>query len=114
MRKMHTLLTAAILAASLLAFPSEATSRSHTVVSGDTMWKLAVQYQVGTREIIQANPQISNPNLINWSPYLTVTYTMPSLLPLPQPQSSVQNWYDDATATNAAISPHTTPPVSDS
>ena len=28
------------------------------------MWKLAVKYQVGTSEIIQANPQISNPNLI--------------------------------------------------
>ena len=28
------------------------------------MWKLAVRYQVGTSEIIQANSQISNPNLI--------------------------------------------------
>ena len=28
------------------------------------MWKLAVRYQVGTSEIIQANPQVSNPNLI--------------------------------------------------
>ena len=28
------------------------------------MWKLAVQYQVGTGEIIAANPQVENPNLI--------------------------------------------------
>jgi len=28
------------------------------------MWTLAVKYQVGTAEIISANPQISNPNLI--------------------------------------------------
>ena len=28
------------------------------------MWKLAVRYQVGTSEIISANPQIPNPNLI--------------------------------------------------
>jgi len=28
------------------------------------MWKLAVQYQVGTSEIIQANPQVVNPDLI--------------------------------------------------
>ena len=37
---------------------------THTVVKGDTMWKLAVTYQVGVSEIILANPQISNPNLI--------------------------------------------------
>ena len=41
-----------------------ATSVSHTVVRGDTMWKLAVKYQVGTSEIVKANPQISNPDLI--------------------------------------------------
>ncbi|TDL31035.1 SafA/ExsA family spore coat assembly protein [Jeotgalibacillus sp. S-D1] len=39
-------------------------STAHTVSPGDTMWKVAVQYQVGVPEIIQANPQISNPNLL--------------------------------------------------
>ena len=29
---------------------------THTVVKGDTMWKLAVTYQVGVSEIILANP----------------------------------------------------------
>ena len=29
----------------------------HTVVSGDTLWKIAVKYQVGLSEIISANPQ---------------------------------------------------------
>ena len=28
------------------------------------MWKLAVKYQVGTSEIIHANTQIKDPNLI--------------------------------------------------
>lgn len=37
---------------------------THTVVSGDSMWKIAVKYQVGLSEIISANPQISNPELI--------------------------------------------------
>jgi uncharacterized YkwD family protein/spore coat assembly protein SafA len=37
---------------------------THTVVPGDTMWKLAVKYQVGLTEIIEANPQIKNPDLI--------------------------------------------------
>ncbi len=36
----------------------------HKVVSGDTMWKIAVKYEAGITEIINANPHISNPNLI--------------------------------------------------
>ncbi len=39
-------------------------AKSHTVVYGDTMWKIAVKYQVGTSELKSANPQISNPDLI--------------------------------------------------
>ncbi len=37
---------------------------TYTVVSGDSLWKIAVKYQVGVSEIIAKNPQISNPNLI--------------------------------------------------
>jgi len=36
----------------------------HKVVAGDTMWKIAVKYEVGLTEIISANPHISNPALI--------------------------------------------------
>ncbi len=39
-------------------------STVHTVQSGDTMWKIAVKYQVGVQEIIDANPSISNHNVI--------------------------------------------------
>ena len=41
-----------------------ATATTHTVVSGDSMWKIAVKYQVGISEIIDSNPQIPNPSLI--------------------------------------------------
>lgn len=41
-----------------------AQSQTYTVVRGDTMWKIAVRYQVGVSEIISANPQISNPAMI--------------------------------------------------
>lgn len=41
-----------------------AAATSHKVVRGDTMWKIAVQYEVGLSELKVANPQISNPNLI--------------------------------------------------
>lgn len=37
---------------------------THTVASGDTLWKIAVKYQVGLSEIKNANPQITNPALI--------------------------------------------------
>jgi len=63
MKKFAAFLGASALAAALTV-SAAAADLTHTVVSGDTMWKLAVKYQVGTSEIIAANPQIKNPNLI--------------------------------------------------
>lgn len=37
---------------------------TYTVKPGDSLWKIAVKYQVGLGEIISANPQIANPHLI--------------------------------------------------
>ena len=37
---------------------------THTVVKGDTLWKIAVKYEVGLSEIKSANPQFANPDLI--------------------------------------------------
>ena len=62
-RRALSLVSAALLSAALLA-PSAQAALTHTVVSGDTMWKLAVKYEVGTSEIITANPQVANPDLI--------------------------------------------------
>ena len=50
-------------AVAVLTVPAFA-AQVHTVVRGDTMWFLAVKYEVGTSEIIAANPQIKNPDLI--------------------------------------------------
>ena len=36
----------------------------HKVVKGESMWKIAVKYQVGLSEIIAANDQVKNPALI--------------------------------------------------
>ena len=72
MEKIRMMIVSAALAGSLLAVPTQAASLSHTVAKGDTMWKLAVKYEVGTSEIIQANPQISNPDLIYPGQVLTI------------------------------------------
>lgn len=37
---------------------------AYTVVSGDSLWKIAVKYEIGLAEIIAANRQITNPALI--------------------------------------------------
>lgn len=45
---------------------------THTVVSGDSMWKIAVKYEVGLSEIKSANPQIKNPELIYPGDVITI------------------------------------------
>lgn len=66
----------------LFAYTTSASAAglSHTVVKGDTMWKLAVKYQIGTSEIIDANPQISNPDLIYPGQVLTIPQVDTSVL----------------------------------
>ena len=49
---------------SLFCITAEAKIIQHTVVKGESMWKIAVKFQVGLSEIISANPQVSNPALI--------------------------------------------------
>ena len=60
--------------------PVSASTLSHTVAKGDTMWKIASKYQVGTSEVISANPQISNPNLIYPGQVLTIPQENSSVL----------------------------------
>ena len=39
-------------------------ANTYTVVSGDSLWKIAVKTQTGVSELIEKNPQLENPNLI--------------------------------------------------
>ena len=70
MKKMIAVLIAAILF--ICASGLTSSGAAHTVAVGDTMWKLAVKYKVGTSEIIAANPQIADPNLIYPGQVLTI------------------------------------------
>ena len=66
MKKLCAFLITAILSLAVCfsAGVSAAATEIYTVVSGDSLWKIAVKYQVGLSEIIAANPQFADPNLI--------------------------------------------------
>lgn len=63
MKKLITLFLSAAVTLPMLIF-SVSAAETHTVVSGDSMWKIATKYQVGLSEIKSANPQIQNFDLI--------------------------------------------------
>ena len=63
MKKLFVLFVSMAIVFAILATGVSAAT-SHTVVRGDTMWKIAVRYEVGLSEIKSANPQIANPDLI--------------------------------------------------
>lgn len=87
MKKIRTLfLTAILLCITWIPCTSYAASGvSHTVVSGDTIWKLAVKYKIGMSEIIAANPQLTDPTLIYPGQVLTI----------PQVSSSVTDYENE-------------------
>jgi len=55
---------ASVLSVSLLVPVTALAANSYTVVKGDSLWKIAVKTQTGVQELIDANPQLSNPNVI--------------------------------------------------
>lgn len=62
MKKILTLFVLILLLLSL--FAASVSAESYTVVKGDSLWKIAVKYEIGLSELIDANPQIKNPDLI--------------------------------------------------
>lgn len=62
MKKIISLIISLVLFITLSV--SAAAATQYTVVKGDSLWKIAVKYQIGLSEIISANPQIKNPDLI--------------------------------------------------
>lgn len=63
MKKLFTLVLSTILIIPMF-LTSVFAAGTHTVVSGDSLWKIATRYQVGLSEIKSANPQIKNYDLI--------------------------------------------------
>lgn len=61
--KLRTSLCALALAL-VMAVSAAAQAGTYTVQAGDSMWKIAVKYQIGISELIEANPQVKNPAMI--------------------------------------------------
>ncbi|MBQ9163118.1 MAG: SafA/ExsA family spore coat assembly protein [Clostridia bacterium] len=78
MKKLFVLLLSVAMIAVMFSVNVSAAT-SHTVVSGDTMWKIAVRYEVGLDELKSANPQISNPDLIYPGQILKIPTTAASV-----------------------------------
>lgn len=64
MKKLFMLALCAVMIVPMLVTTVSAASTTHTVVSGDSLWKIAKKYEVGLSEIKNANPQIKNYDLI--------------------------------------------------
>ena len=79
MKKLFAFVLIAVMSLNVFLISASAAT-AHTVVSGDSMWKIAVKYEVGLSEIKAANPQISNPDLIYPGQVLTIPMTDSSVL----------------------------------
>ncbi len=79
MKKLLIFVLTVLMSVSVFAISTSAAT-THTVVPGDSMWKIAVKYQVGLSEIKAANPGISNPNLIYPGQVLTIPTTDSSVI----------------------------------
>lgn len=67
----HKVMIAILSILMVLIFPAapqqvnaQATTDTYTVQPGDTLWLISLKYQIGLTEIIAANPQFKNPDLI--------------------------------------------------
>lgn len=63
--KIRKVMVTSVLSLALLVPITALAAGSYTVVSGDSLWKIAVKTQTGVQELIDANPQLSNPNVIS-------------------------------------------------
>lgn len=79
MKKLLLFALCAIMMFSVFVLTASAAA-TYTVVKGDSMWKIAVKYEVGLSEIKAANPHIKNPDLIYPGQTLNIPTTDASVL----------------------------------
>ena len=64
MKKLYIFILSVAITVTAFLMSVSAASITHTVEKGDTMWKIAVKYEVGLSEIKSANTHVKNPDLI--------------------------------------------------
>lgn len=57
----------------IFALPASASAATYTVKSGDTLWKIASNNQIGLSELISLNPTLKNPDIINVGDKITIS-----------------------------------------
>ncbi len=65
MKKKLISFLATLISVTLISTAAFAQATTYTVAKGDSLWKIAVKYEIGISELIKANPQIKNPGMIN-------------------------------------------------
>ncbi|PKM63217.1 MAG: hypothetical protein CVU97_01405 [Firmicutes bacterium HGW-Firmicutes-21] len=71
-KRLFGFIAAFVVAFTLFSTTASAASSNYKVVPGDSLWKISRRYEIGLDEIISANPQIPNPNLIYPDQIITV------------------------------------------
>lgn len=71
-RKKFPAVVAIIIILSVCLAVNAAAAYSYTVVSGDSLWRIAVKNQVGVSELIAANPQLKSPDIIYPGDVITI------------------------------------------
>jgi len=68
----HVVIGVLLIALVLPVFAQEPTPIVHTVARGDTLARIATRYGLTVADLLQANPQITNPNLIQIGDRITI------------------------------------------
>ena len=72
MKKLLTFVLSLTMLTCVFTIGASAAAKTHTVVKGDSMWKIAVKYKIGISELKSANTQIKNYDLIYPGQIITV------------------------------------------
>lgn len=82
MQKIFSIISITVLVIVMAAQTALAATDIYTVQPGDSLWTIAKKYKVGMSEIIGANEQITNPNLIYPGQKIAVPLPDPALASL--------------------------------
>ena len=63
-KKVGKVTIASLLSIALFSPTTAMANSTYKVVSGDSLWRIAVKTQTGVQELIESNPNLANPNLI--------------------------------------------------